>query len=479
MNSIRELFDQIQRSIATMPMSSRVSSIALIAVTIFAATYASIGKDQTSSDYVLFGGRALSEHELDSVEMSFSRAGLNDWQRNERQIVIPIESRDQYLAALQQASNLPVSVRSSVQEALDKTTIFESSGQRLAREMHAKELDLGKKLSAFPDIRWASVEYDVGQRGSLGKQPEQSASVVVCPEGTKCLPTGRVQTIKDFIRGSYAGMSAEDVVVIDTNSDAQSISANTPIARRQAELKSRLEENIRQTLVGYGALRIQAIVRIDDQPSRAIPITANALYSSRVDSDTDRVSLLRPAQTLGSRDRMIPISQRLASEVRVSIGYPDVFSKDAGQRDRIEKSIRSAAASVALEFMENSRHAAVIDLWEYPSATAKPVPQATKLSPLHRLSGYWKPIAGVLIVLLVVGMTWGLSTIRNVRKESSIQPTASDQGANGVSAPSSSPANEAAESDIQPPSDNDLVAMIENDPDAAVAVIRDWVQQAA
>ena len=35
---------------------------------------------------------------------------------------------------------------------------------RNSREMLAKEQDLGIKIAAFPDVQWASVDYDEGEK---------------------------------------------------------------------------------------------------------------------------------------------------------------------------------------------------------------------------------------------------------------------------------------------------------------------------
>ncbi|HBJ37238.1 MAG TPA: beta-cystathionase, partial [Planctomycetaceae bacterium] len=125
--------------------------------------------------------------------------------------------------------------------------------------------DLGAKISAFPEIRWASVEYDQGERTGLSRARPQSASVVASPEGSEPLTKARVNMIKELIRGSYAGMTSEDVVVIDTN--ASHLNGDweheDPMLRKRLEEEKAYEQKVLRALVGYGPIRVAAHAELD------------------------------------------------------------------------------------------------------------------------------------------------------------------------------------------------------------------------
>lgn len=212
----------------------------------------------------LFGGRSLSEQEQIAVELAFGNAGLNDWVPEGHRIKIPSESRGEYLAALEASSALPMSLHTSVQEAFDKASVFEPNELRRERQDHAKELDLGTKIGFFADVRWATVEYDQGDRYGLDRSRPQSASVVVNPIGTTPLSRDRIRQIQEMIRSSYAGMKSEDVVVIDTNSSTAPGAADEddPLLAKQREAEARIEQKIRALLVGYPA-RVAVSAEID------------------------------------------------------------------------------------------------------------------------------------------------------------------------------------------------------------------------
>jgi len=264
MNFFQKAFEPLRDAFIAMPMATRLIAGMLVVTIALGLGLLVRGGSKTQSEY-LFGGRTLSESEVDSVEMSFSQAGLQLWEREGRRIRIPSGSRSEYLSALRESATLPLALRSSVQEAIDKASPFESSEQRGAREMHAKAQDLGAKISAFPEIRWASVEYDQGERTGLSRARPQSASVVVSPEGSEPLTKARVNMIKELIRGSYAGMSSEEVVVIDTN--ASHINGDwedeDPMLRKRLEEEKAYEQKVLRALVGYGPIRVAAHAELD------------------------------------------------------------------------------------------------------------------------------------------------------------------------------------------------------------------------
>jgi flagellar M-ring protein FliF len=264
MNVIQKTFEPIRDAFLAMPMTTRLIAGMLVLTIAIGLGLLVKGGTTTETEY-LFGGRMLSETEVDSVEMSFSQAGLKLWEREGRRIRIPKDNRDEYLTALRESASLPLALRSSVQEAIDKASPFDSSEQRMSREMHAKAQDLGAKISAFPEIRWASVEYDQGERTGLSRARPQSASVVVSPEGTDPLTKARVNMIKELIRGSYAGMTSEDVVVIDTN--ASHLNGDweheDPMLRKRLEEEKAYEQKVLRALVGYGPIRVAAHAELD------------------------------------------------------------------------------------------------------------------------------------------------------------------------------------------------------------------------
>ena len=476
MQLISDLYDQLRKTVGAAPASSRVSMILIAALFVFGLVYGLANRTSPTANAMLFGGRELSEQELDTVEMAFSAAGLNDWNRDGRRISVPTDSRSEYLAALDKSTSVPISIRSSVQDAIEKSTIFETSTQRQARQLHAKELDLGNKLAAFPDIRSASVEYDMGERHGLGQARPQSASVVVIPEGMQPLTLARTQLIKDFIRGSFAGMSAENVVVIDTNASNQVCSTRDPLSLRRVELQKQLQSEIQQTLAGFGEVRIQTFIELETgRPATPDPI--------KVDSNSSTVTLLRPplSETSSTRD-ISRLSSLLARRIRVSVGIPESYfhrSQDARPSDSAayqrvysatHANIQSAVTPITLNYMADSHSQPVIELWEYPDAIENHASSENLTTSLFAAAmQHWQSAAFVLLAGLIASFM--LSGVLRKHQNSSAHASSREE----PTLRSTPPQNFGSSLS----SDEELIALINNDPDAAAEVIRDWIYQAA
>lgn len=547
MNFIQQLIAPIRESFFAMPMQSRVIAGMLVATILLGLGLLVRGNGSQEGEY-LFGGRTLGENEVDSVELAFSQAGLKSWTREGRRIKIPSDTRNEYLAALQESATLPMELRSSIQTAIDKASAFESSEQRQTREMHAKEQDLGNKITAFPEVRWASVEYDRGERFGMSRQRTQAASVVVSPEGNEPLTKARINMIKDLIRGSFAGMTAEDVVVIDTNaSGSMALDDEDPMLRKRLEEEATYEQKIQKTLVGYGPIRVAAYAEID--PTMGVEKTTLKYdaerttlseYSKKVDSESNR-----PAQggvpgtapnAIGNRatslEQTEQISKSKADEreangvvgqqyeqsrmasfqvrrVRVSVGIPasyydkillqDFLRENPGKtaadapkatlaqlqdkRTETQTRIQSAVTPLLPPLPVGEDPFPLVQVWDYPD-----LPESVTESPsstgqaMTWLANSWQTLAmiGLAVIAILIARS-ALSTGSN-------NPAPGFNEGFGLELPVvvDESANEPARGD-QPDGmqitggslKEELVRLVENNPDVAANVLRAWITEAA
>jgi flagellar M-ring protein FliF len=499
----------------------------------------SIGKD------MLFGGQSFGEQELAAIEMAFSRASLSDWEREGRRIKIPRESKAVYLAALEESSNLPMTLRSSVQEAINSTTVFDSSDLRLAREMHAKEQDLGNKIAALHEVRWASVEYDRGERRGLSRATPQSASVVVQPEGTGPLSRPRIVAIKELIRGSYAGMSIDDVVVIDTNSSSTSSLTDDqdPLLRKQQEAEAWVEQKVRRQLVGFPA-RVAVFAEIDPtmevettslkydaeptnlstktrkiesssnrQPNRGVPGAAPNAIGNRAASLAENQETTKnkedERESSGVAGQQYENSRLAALQVKkitVSVGLPesyydtvhatkqlkenptlaaaDVKPMEPADLERLrteaEKDIRDAVTVLLPEVSAGANRDPLVTVWDYPDLPEPlaPEPETAKLA-LTWLAGSWQTIALVMLALVA------LLVAKSAAKASGdSSPTEFREGF-GLEIPAPPPELDESENNGEKMTitgsslKDELLTLVEGNPEVAANVIRGWVAEAA
>lgn len=498
-----------------MPLQKR-AFVSVMIVAVVAGAFLLLGRSKQPTSEYLFGGRSLADQELDSVEIAFSRAGLNGWQRDQSKIKIPTEKRNEYLSALDDSAALPVSLRSTVQQAIDKASLFESTSQRVSRERHAKQQDLGNKLAAFPEIRWASVEHDEGERHGFSGVRTQSASVVVCPEGTSPLPISRIETIREFIRGSYADMQSNDVVVIDTNADPNSCHITDPIAHRQHEEQARLEQEVLEVLQGYGAIRVNAHIELRHVDGNSLTaesqfLTTNTAKSKSSPSEPDLLSELfnrvtrvkansskrvktaiAPAEEPtrgGSGASMTPPDNKpTIGTVHLSIGVPDSYfeatwERLATQNGTASTEIAPGQLAQLQEFTKANILAAVrpavlarisadaantVEVYSYPdaeNAVAMPLVGDTIATTSGFQSQHWMIVGAVGLFVAAILLSSFLA--KPGAKTNPTLGTSSEMAVKDCS--------DVALADV----DEGLTKLVEENPDRAIEVIQAWLTEAA
>ncbi len=544
MSLISQTTDQLRETFSTMPMQSRViAGLLVVAIGVGLAFLVQGGSGQ--NDELLFGGKSLSENELDVIEMAFARAGLNAWTREGHRLRIPMVSRNEYYAALEESTNLPMTLRTNMEQAISSGNPLESNEQRLAREMHATERDLGAKIAMFHDVRWASVEYDRGERRGLSSTRPQTASVMVTPEGIEPLSRVRVNQIKDLIVGSYAGMSVDHVKVIDVNATEGMLDAEDadPMLRKRRDVEALIEQKVKSMLVGYGPIRVAASAEID--PTMEVEKTVLKYDSERTttneSSRKSESTNTRPANqgvpgvvpnAIGNRAQSIDTdsesnkskeeeresngvvgeqweNSRTASlqvkKIKVSVGLPSSYyqkiwpqvhqQKTPGvnvtetppmqlvdlneMRATTEESITTAIASLLPDVAAGEDRFPLVKVFEYPDLPEPPgIETNTSDVAMTWIANSWQTMA--LIGLALVALLVARSAVRST----TTTPTEFSEGF-GLELPAPPAAlEETAEGNDKMKITggtlrDELVELVEKNPEVAANVIRAWVGEAA
>jgi flagellar M-ring protein FliF len=544
MSFLEQTTGQVREAFAAMPMQSRIISVMLAAAIAIGLGFLVQGDNSAGKEY-LFGGRSFAEQELDSVELAFSRAGLSGYERDGRRMKIPSESKADYLAALEEASTLPASLRSSVQEAINATNIFDSSDLLTARVSHAKERDLATKINLMSEVRTSSVEYDRSERRGLSRSRSQSASVLVQPEGTAPLSRKRILDIKDLVRASYADMSIDDVVVIDTNSTTSASGYSDdddPLERKRREVESRIEQKVRALLMGY-PVRVAVTADIDPtmdvekistkydaeptnlsnktrkletssnrQPNGGVPgagpnaiTNRSAKLKDSLETNESKEDERETSGVVGQQYENSRMASLQVKAVRVSVMLPtnyyehvhvqeelkndssltaaDVPAIDDTDLERIraktKKSIQAAITPLLPEFAAGADQFPSVVVTDYPELPGPPPPepQTTKLA-LTWLADSWQTIA-----LIMLGLAALLVARSAAKGASDSAPTEFNEGF-GLELPTPPPEleDQSDEGDSMTITGgslkDELLALVEGNPEVAANVIRGWVGEA-
>jgi flagellar M-ring protein FliF len=336
--------------------------------------------------------------------------------------------------------------------------------------------------------------------------------------------------IRQFIRGSYAGMRAEDVVVIDTNADPSVCPTNDPIARKQCEEAARLKQETLDILQGYGPIRVAAYIDIQ-RPiniAEAGPtIVRQATQMSSIEADrpepkrtllnelidavthvsSNRATRLNAAAADASQkttkvsvNKLSPDPPTLTS-VRLSIGIPESYFQKVWQlsflrdhpgktiqdvpvlktadltalqqqtRDNITTAVTPALMSRVRSLgYHGSESTATVDVWSFPDLgeDPEPIPQPNQLAlGFAWLSQSWRPLTIAGLACLALWLMLGGRRTSGKQQAASRSVATPEQHAKH-------PTN-AADREIN----EELMALVDQDPDAAADTIRKWLADAA
>lgn len=543
---LQTAIEQFRSVFQSMPVPSRIIAGLLLTVIVLALGFLVRGSNSTKYEYLL-GGKLLDEKDIDAAELAFGSAGLTGWERESRRLKIPADQRSAYLAALEQSAALPMSLRTHTQSAIESTTAFESSEQRLARVMHAKEQDLSDMITKFADIRGANVTYDRGERLGLSRGRPQSASVFVQPEGLQPLSRARVQMIKEMIRASFAGMGVDDVQVTDANSSSMPGSGDDldPLSRKRHEEESYYEQKIRSHLAGYGQIHVKtfaeidptmgvekAVLRYDAQPTtlsetskkretessspspggvpgaqpntisnRQVKIDPNA-RTSKTKEDERTSNKVAGQEYETTRTASLPVKR-----VRVSIGLPssyyrqvwaqdfldgnpdkavaDVPSLDQEElqklRDRTKLAIQTAVTPLLPEVSAGEDDIELVEVWDFTDLPAREVASSgASQAALTWLAESWQTIAMILLAAFALMVARG--AMKSIGGDADPAGFAEGFGLELPLPPEAPEADDGKTDQMEITGGSlkqELVGLVEGNPEVAANVIRSWVGEAA
>ncbi|QEF97567.1 flagellar MS-ring protein [Stieleria maiorica] len=447
----------------------------------------------------LFGGQSLHDWELGQVELAFSKAGLSGWRPENGQILIPREKRHEYLAALEQASALPYALQSSVEEALNGGGYFESEAAKRTRHQVAKARDLGKKIAAFDDIVWASVDYDEQSAGGFDGRTIQSASVLLVSKNGKPIAPGRISMIQHLVSGAYAGMDADQVTVTDTSARKTYNGSDDPLTRQQRQSEYELEQRLTELLGGY----------------RGLHIAARSVYRESSAGNADDQDAPRAGKPIALSKSIKTSGPQGEFQMRVSVGVPESqfhaqwvndYRARHPESDFAQAPTHEQLAAVRTKVMDNIRDAIIplvesdtagdehaVQVWSFPDADQTPV----YTSPARPI-GRWAAIVSqlrsnpvltiALGTLLLVAIGFGIATLRMRLRHSPMAQDAvreaaargtMDRGTAGKTTRSSDrPAATETTADETSLRD-DLTELVESNPELAAQIVHSWIADAA
>ncbi|QDV45191.1 flagellar MS-ring protein [Stieleria neptunia] len=483
---LRQRTERFKSHLDTVPPLSGASALSravacvIAGLLILGGIYYVTPAGSTESMEPLFGGKVLREMELSQLEFAFSRAGLSDWRREDGRMLIPRETRHEYLAALEQASALPYALQSSVEEALVEAPYFESESARRTRHQYAKARDLGKKIAAFDDILWASVDYDEQSAGGFDERRIRSASVLLVSDSGKPIAPGRISMIQNLVAGAYAGMDADQVTVTDTSARKTYNGSDDPLTRQQRQAEYELEQRLTELLGGYRGLHIAArSVYRESGDGKPIALSKSIQKESTPGEFLIRVSVGVPESQFHAQWVNDHRSQHPESALPLA---PTQEQLD-GVRVKVMDNIRDAVKPLVATAADTDEQ--TVRVWSFPDPDKTP----KYPSPVDRV-GQWAGVVGpfqanpVLAIslgcLLLVASVFALAAMRlrlrnPAMTTSSVAEMPTPEPAPRQTDRSAKTMSNAADTTMR----DDLAELVESNPELAAQIVHSWIADAA
>lgn len=275
MDFLNKAFQQVKDLFFSMTPGSRIIA-GLLVVAIATSVAFLFQGNMFQKDVPILSGAPIAPADQKAILAAFASETLDDYEVVGSQIYVPRSRRVDYIAALVKNNAIPPDFHESLELAVGQASPFESDQHRSDRNKVAKEKEMALVLRNMRGIEYASVQYDIEDKGGFPRKKEYTASVVVRPSGSEELDIKTVKSIQNYIAHSIAGLSSDLVSVTDLNSrrtfsgsdhDLASV-ADDPYASRKKWFEEHWTETIQSALRFINGNNVTVNVEIDPEMNR-------------------------------------------------------------------------------------------------------------------------------------------------------------------------------------------------------------------
>ena len=251
-----------------MTASARMSLVVVTLLFVAGATLL-IRDSESTTEHYLLGGRSFQAAELARIETAFSTAGLNDYVIRGNRICIPLGKRNQYLVALDRSNALPAEISDVFDEIANNASWLESSEQRKLKIQAGLERQAAQLFSEMAGIERAVVKFGEMDHGAFARRSKRSATVALRMDAGTELEMPQVHAIQDSLTGF--GVDSENVAVFDLagrvtylgrEHAGPSETGNRIYTAAQALHEKRLAARIRKMLSRYPGVQVGVHVQL-------------------------------------------------------------------------------------------------------------------------------------------------------------------------------------------------------------------------
>lgn len=275
MDFLNKAFEQVKDLFVSMTPGSRIIA-GLLVIAIVTSVAFLFQSNMFQKDVPILSGAPIAPADQKAILAAFASESLDDYEVVGSQIYVPRSRRVDYIAALVKNNAIPPDFHDSMSDAIGQASPFESEAHRADRQKVAREKEMALVLRNMRGIEYASVQYDIEDKGGFPRKKVYTASVVVRPSGSEEIDPKTVKSVQNYVAHSIAGLDAEHVSVTDLNTrktfsgmDNDLASVNDdPYAARKKWFEDHWTETIDNALRFISGNNVTVNVELDPEMNR-------------------------------------------------------------------------------------------------------------------------------------------------------------------------------------------------------------------
>lgn len=280
MDFLNKLFAQLNDLFKSMSPGARMTAGLLLVAVVVSLGYL-FNSQAGGADTFLLNGQSFTSEEMTAMEAAFGKAGLSDYTVDGSRIRVVKSRQAAFLAAMADNGALPSQFGDHFSKALASSGPFTPRAQQEEMIKNARQRELAMVIRSMNGIENAVVHYDVQKRtGGLSNNQVITASVSVKPRGNLQLDEARVPMIRSLVASAIAGLSPENVTVVDINGRAHVGTKggvgswqDDPYLSMTRAYKEMIEASIRNSLAYVPGITATANVELDHKMVETIIAT--------------------------------------------------------------------------------------------------------------------------------------------------------------------------------------------------------------
>ena len=467
----------------------------------------------------LFNGE-LNRRDVERIQLAFGNANLNGFDIQDNRILVPQQQRSEYLRAITDQNAIPQHLQIDAPES-ESVSMFMSRSQQKSLSRQRKKEQIRKMVARLPFVEQAWFEMDVADSHSAFDAAAQTAVISIEPREGVILDSAQVDTVTRIIKGAIAGITVDQIQVIDIHSgyahdgtrqtDANQVTHVNGLPA--LEQQNYFENRIRRTLTDLAGVEVAVKVDVVENPRQIIkavqasvpkPVEANRSSANLVAGTNGFASIYDGSSNELSVEpvEVAPVtysSPTYSTKVKVDVAVPQSLVQSRISSEMNTSKMRTSGLQTSFEKLQAEIVGRVTPLLPAGSELAhgqSPISvRLVRSAPVSTLTWqdsfkqllvkYW-PSAAVLAIGLLLISTMNRSGRQRERLAAETESLNAD--ILSINSTLESRNRQADENDLRVSeieetarreAEQQLNEMVEQNPDTTKRVLKSWIKDAA